>query len=76
MGVDDQNNATVDIGDLFEADLHNSTVKVYDEWQVPSEDGSSTVTSTGLANVATEHDISSIVQALDKTIRYDVLEDE
>lgn len=73
--------------DVFKADLYNSTVKVYDEWQVPSEDGSSMVASSGLAAVATEHDIaatsSSIMQVINAlpgvgegAILYDVLEDE
>lgn len=47
--------ASVAMGSIFEADLETSTVKVYDEWT----DGE--VASTGLAAVATEHDITSAV---------------
>ena len=57
----DIESSTVTMGDVFAADTYARTVKVYDEWQVPSEDGSSMVASSGLANVATEHDIAGAV---------------
>lgn len=50
---------------------------------MPSEDGSSTVTSSGLAKVATEHDISNVINTINAlpgvgagAILYDIIEDE